>query len=167
MITASTSCSGSSHADARRSTAAMASQTTLRIFTGGQQRPDVMRKIADDYEKRAPGVKIEVEVGGATSEQQQQYLNTVLARRIRRSTCPDRRDPPGQWAAAGWAEPLDSYLGAGRTPSWRATCPPIVKRTSSTAKLIALPYFADASSSTTARPAAEARRAAAPDLGRN
>ena len=31
------------------SSAAMA-QTTLRIFTGGQQRPDVMRKIADEYE---------------------------------------------------------------------------------------------------------------------
>ena len=27
-------------------------QTTLRIFTGGQQRPDVMRKIADEYQKR-------------------------------------------------------------------------------------------------------------------
>jgi multiple sugar transport system substrate-binding protein len=52
------------------SSAAMA-QTTLRIFTGGQQRPDVMRKIADEYEKRAPGIKIEVEVGGATSEQQE------------------------------------------------------------------------------------------------
>ena len=88
-------------------------QTTLRIFTGGQQRPDVMRKIVDEYEKRTPGVKIEVEVGGATSEQQQQYLNTVLASKdsaldvvlidvIR----------PAQWAAAQWAEPLDAYLGA-------------------------------------------------------
>ena len=61
-------------------------------------------------------MKVEVEVGGATSEQQQQYLNTVLASRdsaldvvlidvIR----------PAQWAAAQWAEPLDSYLGAERT----------------------------------------------------
>ena len=40
----------------------------LRIFTGGQQRPDVMRKIADVYKKRNPDVKVEVEVGGATSE---------------------------------------------------------------------------------------------------
>ena len=90
-------------------------QTTLRIFTGGQQRPDVMRKIADEYTKRNPNVKIDVEVGGATSEAQQQYLNTVLASKdsaldlmlidvIR----------PAQWAAAGWAEPLDSYLGADK-----------------------------------------------------
>ena len=55
-----------------------AQQTTLRIFTGGQQRPDVMRKIADEYQKRNPSVKVEVEVGGATSEAQQQYLNTVM-----------------------------------------------------------------------------------------
>src|SRR5213082_826177 len=96
-------------------THAWAQQTTLRIFTGGQQRPDVMRKIADEYTKRNPNVKIDVEVGGATSEAQQQYLNTVLASKdsaldlmlidvIR----------PAQWAAAGWAEPLDSYLGADK-----------------------------------------------------
>jgi ABC-type glycerol-3-phosphate transport system substrate-binding protein len=51
-------------------------QTTLRIFTGGQQRPDVMRKIADEYQKRNPNVKVEIEVGGATSEAQQQYLSS-------------------------------------------------------------------------------------------
>ena len=37
-------------------TSAVAQQTTLRIFTGGQQRPDVMRKIADEYQKRAKQV---------------------------------------------------------------------------------------------------------------
>ena len=31
-----------------------AAQTTLRIFTGGQQRPDVMRQILDEYQKRNP-----------------------------------------------------------------------------------------------------------------
>ena len=83
--------------------------TVLRIFVGGQQRPDVMRKIADEYQKKNPGVKIEVEVGGATSEAQQQYLSTVLSSKdsvldvilidvIR----------PAQWAAQGWAEPLGS-----------------------------------------------------------
>ena len=61
-------------------------QTTLRIFTGGQQRPDVMRQIVDEYVRRNPNVKVEVEVGGATSEQQQQYLNTVLASRDSSST---------------------------------------------------------------------------------
>src|ERR1700693_3782001 len=94
---------------------AASAQTTLRIFTGGQQRPDVMRKIADEYQKKNPNVKIEVEVGGATSEAQQQYLSTVLSSKdavldvvlidvIR----------PAQWAAQGWAEPLDAYLGADK-----------------------------------------------------
>lgn len=52
--------------------AAAAQQTTLRVFTGGQQRPDVMRQIADLYIQRNPGARIDIEVGGATSEQQQQ-----------------------------------------------------------------------------------------------
>jgi multiple sugar transport system substrate-binding protein len=126
------------------SSAAMA-QTTLRIFTGGQQRPDVMRKIADDYERRTPGVKIEVEVGGATSEQQQQYLNTVLASKdsaldvvlidvIR----------PAQWAAAGWAEPLDSYLGAEKDAIMARYLPAYREANIVGGKVIALPYFADA-----------------------
>ena len=56
-------------------------QTNLRLFLGGTQRPDLMRQILDDYQKRNPNVKVEIEVGGATSEQQQQYLNTVLTSR--------------------------------------------------------------------------------------
>ena len=120
-------------------------QTTLRIFTGGQQRPDVMRKIADDYEKRTPGVKIEVEVGGATSEQQQQYLNTVLASKdsaldvilidvIR----------PAQWAAAQWAEPLDAFLGADKDKIMARYLPAYREANIVGGKVIALPYFADA-----------------------
>ena len=54
---------------------------TLRVFTGGQQRPDVMRRVLDVYQARNPGVRVEIEIGGATSDQQQQYLNTVLASR--------------------------------------------------------------------------------------
>src|ERR1700694_443083 len=99
---------------ARGLAAAASAQTTLRIFTGGQQRPDVMRKIADEYQKKNPNVKVEVEVGGATSEAQQQYLNTVLSSKdavldvilidvIR----------PAQWAAQGWAEPPERDAGAG------------------------------------------------------
>jgi multiple sugar transport system substrate-binding protein len=120
-------------------------QTTLRIFTGGQQRPDVMRKIADEYEKRAPGVKVEVEVGGATSEQQQQYLNTVLASKdsaldiilidvIR----------PAQYAAAQWAEPLDSYLGAEKDAVMARYLPAYREANIVGGRVIALPYFADA-----------------------
>lgn len=120
------------------------SQTTLRIFTGGQQRPDVMRKIADEYEKRTPGVKIAVEVGGATSEAQQQYLNTVLTSKdsaldvvlidvIR----------PAQWSAAGWAEPLDSYLGADKAKVMSQYMKAYSDANTVNGKVISLPYFAD------------------------
>ena len=120
-------------------------QTTLRIFTGGQQRPDVMRQIVDDYVKANPNVKIDVEVGGATSEQQQQYLNTVLASRdssldvvlidvIR----------PAQWAAANWAEPLDSYLGADKDKTMARYLDAYREANIVNGKVIALPYFADA-----------------------
>lgn len=120
-------------------------QTTLRIFTGGQQRPDVMRQIVDGYMKNNPNVKVEVEVGGATSEQQQQYLNTVLASKdsaldlilidvIR----------PAQWAAAQWAEPLDAYLGAEKDAVMARYLPAYRAANIVNGKVMALPYFADA-----------------------
>jgi multiple sugar transport system substrate-binding protein len=125
--------------------AAASAETTLRIFTGGQQRPDVMRKIADEYQKKNPNVKVEVEVGGATSDAQQQYLNTVLASKdssldvmlidvIR----------PAQWAAAGWAEPLDSYLGADKARVMSQYVKAYADADQVNGKVIALPYFADA-----------------------
>ena len=118
--------------------------TVLRIFVGGQQRPDVMRKIADEYQKQNPSVRIEVEVGGATSEAQQQYLNTVLAARdsvldivlidvIR----------PAQWAAAGWAEPLDAYLGADKAKVMGQYLKAYAEADQVNGKVIALPFFAD------------------------
>jgi multiple sugar transport system substrate-binding protein len=124
---------------------AAAAETTLRIFTGGQQRPDVMRKIADEYQKKNPNIKVEIEVGGATSEAQQQYLNTVLASKdssldvmlidvIR----------PAQWAAAGWAEPLDSYLGADKARVMSQYIRAYADADQVNGKVIALPYFADA-----------------------
>lgn len=124
---------------------AHAQQTTLRIFTGGQQRPDVMRQIADDYQAKNPNIKVEVEVGGATSEMQQQYLNTVLAAKdsvldvvlidvIR----------PAQWAAAQWAEPLDQYLGAEKDAIMARYVPAYRAANIVGGKVIALPYFADA-----------------------
>src|SRR5512144_3181554 len=120
-------------------------QTRLRIFTGGQQRPDVMRKIADEYQKKNPTVKIDIEVGGATSEAQQQYLSTVLSAKdsvldvilidvIR----------PAQWAAQGWAEPLDSYLGADKAKILPTYLKAYVEANTVDGKLSSLPYFADA-----------------------
>jgi multiple sugar transport system substrate-binding protein len=118
---------------------------TLKVFTGGQQRPDVMRRILDVFQQRSPAIRAEVEVGGATSDQQQQYLNTVLASRdssldvvlidvIR----------PAQWAAARWAEPLDQYLGAQRDALMARYLPAYRDANIVGGRVIALPYFADA-----------------------
>ena len=117
---------------------------TLRVFTGGQQRPDVMRRVLDLYQERTPGVRVEIEIGGATSDQQLQYLNTVLASRdasldvvlidvIR----------PAQWAAARWAEPLDAYLGAERDAVMARYLPAYREANVVAGKVMALPYFAD------------------------
>ncbi|RTH06493.1 ABC transporter substrate-binding protein [Thermus scotoductus] len=125
---------------------AWAQQTRLRVFIGGQQRPDVMRKIFDAYEGRNPGIKVEIEVGGATSDQQQQYLTTVLT----------SRDPsldvilidiirPAQYKAAGWADPLDRYLPrASRDALLKRYLPAYVRANIVDGTLVALPSFADA-----------------------
>ncbi|HTS21974.1 MAG TPA: ABC transporter substrate-binding protein [Casimicrobiaceae bacterium] len=120
-------------------------ETTLHMFTGGQQRPDVMRKVADEYQKNNPGVKIEIEVGGATSEAQQQYLNTVLAAK---DSALDLMlidvVRPAQWAAAGWAEPLDGYLGADKAKLVASYLKAYGDADQVGGKLVALPFFADA-----------------------
>lgn len=126
--------------------AAFAQQAKLRVFVGGQQRPDVMRKILDVYEQRNPGIRVEIEVGGATSDQQQQYLTTVLT----------SRDPsldliliniirPAQYRAAGWSEILDRYLPAASKGALLARyLPAYVRANVVDGALVALPAFADA-----------------------
>ena len=92
--------------------AAWAQQTTLRVFVGPNQRPDLQAKLFEQYSKANPGVKVEIETGGATSELQRQYLSTVL----------NAKDSaidlflidivnPSQYAGKGWIEPLNKYVG--------------------------------------------------------
>ena len=95
----------------------LAAQTTLRVFAGGSgQRPDLTRLLAADYMQRNPGVRVQIETGGATSDLQRQYLSTVL----------NARDPsidiylmdivnPAQYHGAGWLEPLNTLIGEPRT----------------------------------------------------
>ena len=89
-------------------------------------------------------MKVEVEVGGATSDAQQQYLSTVLSSKdsvldlilidvIR----------PAQWAAQGWAEPLDGYLGADKAKILPTYLKAYADANQVGGKLMALPYFAD------------------------
>jgi multiple sugar transport system substrate-binding protein len=125
---------------------AVAQQARLRVFVGGQQRPDVMRKIFDLYQSRNPGVRVDIETGGATSDQQQQYLTTVLA----------SRDPsidvilvdvirPAQYQASRWADTLDKYLpGVTRENLLKQYLPAYAKADVVNGQLVALPSFADA-----------------------
>ncbi len=94
-----------------------AAQTTLRIFAGGSsQRPELTRQLVAEYMQRNPGLRVEVETGGATSDLQRQYLSTVL----------NAKDPsidvylidivnPAQYHGAGWLQPLNKLLGEPRT----------------------------------------------------
>ena len=122
-----------------------AAQTTLRVFSGGQnQRPDLMRKLFDRYEAANPGVKVQIETGGATSELQRQYLSTVL----------NAKDSaidiflidivnPAQYFSAGWLEPLDAHLGAPAAVL-KPYLPVYLTSNVVKGKLAAMPGFADA-----------------------
>lgn len=119
--------------------------TSLRVFVGGQQRPDVVRPLLDQYEQANPGVKVELEVGGATSDLQQQYLTTVL-------TSQDSAIDvflidvvrPAQYAAAGWAEPLSPYLAEGADKPLDRYLPAYAEANQVEGELMAMPAFADA-----------------------
>ncbi len=117
--------------------------TTLRMFVSSQGSPSVHRKIADLYEQRNPGIKIEIELGGATSELQAQYLNTVLS----------SRDPsldvlildiirPAQFSAAGWISPLGE--AAADAPMLEGYIKAYADANTVDGKLVALPAHADA-----------------------
>ena len=124
---------------------AYAQQTTLRVFSGGaNQRPDLMRKLFDQYQARNPGVKIDIETGGATSELQRQYLSTVL----------NAKDAaidiylidivnPAQYYGAGWLEPLDAYIGKP-ADVLKPYLPVYATSNVVDGKIAAMPAFADA-----------------------
>jgi multiple sugar transport system substrate-binding protein len=120
-------------------------QTKLRVFSGGQQqRPDLMKRLFEQYQKANPGVAIEVETGGATSELQRQYLSTVL----------NAKDPaidlylidivnPAQYYGAGWLEPLNAWFGEPAT-AMKPYLPVYASSNVVDGKIAAMPAFADA-----------------------
>lgn len=113
-------------------------ETQLKVYLSSQGQPAVWRKALDQFEVRNPGIKVMIELGGATSDLQAQYLNTVMS----------AKDPsldvlildvirPAQFAAAGWLSPfpekdLHAYLR------------PYAEANTVEGKVVALPAFADA-----------------------
>ena len=125
-------------------TGAAQAETTLRAYVGGQQRPDLMRALFAEYMKGNPGVNVKLEVGGASSDLHQKYLNMVLTARdntldvflidvIR----------PAQFAGAQWAEPLDAYLGDEREAVMSRFLPAYREADTVNGKIYALPALAD------------------------
>ena len=120
-------------------------QTTLRVFSGGaNQRPDLMRKLFDQYQAANPTVKVDIETGGATSELQRQYLSTVLNAK---DTAIDIYMidivNPAQYYGAGWLEPLNAYLGEPAAVM-KPYLPVYASANVVGGKIAAMPAFADA-----------------------
>ncbi|WP_419689956.1 ABC transporter substrate-binding protein [Burkholderia theae] len=117
---------------------------TIRLFAGGSgQRPDLVRKALDAYEKTNPGVKVVTETGGATSEQQRQYLSTLLnAKDASLDVFMIDIVNPAQYLTAGWIAPLDPYLGPASSVL-NAYLPVYAKADVVNGKIAALPAFAD------------------------
>jgi len=127
------------------SAAAAAAQTTLHVFAGGSgQRPDVMRQLFDRYQAQNPGIVIDMETGGATSELQRQYLSTVLnAKDASIDIYMIDIVNPAQYMGAGWLEPLDGYFGSPATVL-KPYLPVYASANVVQGKLAAMPAFADA-----------------------
>ncbi len=115
----------------------------LRVFSGGtNQRPDLMRKLFDQYQAANPGVKIDIETGGATSELQRQYLSTTLnAKDAAIDIYMIDIVNPAQYFSAGWLEPLDAYVGG--TAALKPYLPVYSSANVVNGKVAAMPAFAD------------------------
>lgn len=82
----------------------------VRVFVGSTMRPDIMSPILEQFTAET-GIETELEEGGATSDARDQYLSTIFTSRSGDIDVylMDIVNP-AQYAAAGWAEPLDGYF---------------------------------------------------------
>ena len=119
-------------------------ETTLNVFISSALRPEVMRQAFDQFEQANPGIKVTAQLGGATSDLQAQYLNTVLS--AKDSTLDVLMLDiirPAQFAATGWTLPLNKHVG-DPTTFLKQYLPAYADADMVDGKLVALPAFADA-----------------------
>lgn len=118
----------------------------LRLFAGGNTtRPDLLRKLLDDYEAKNPGVRIQISVGSATAELQRKYLTTLLnAKDSTYDAFILDITSPAQFAAAGWIEPLNKYVGDDAEQFFAEYLPVYRKANWFNNRLVALPAYSDA-----------------------
>lgn len=118
--------------------------TTLKVFVSGQVSQAVIQKAFDKFAAANPGIKAQMEIGGATSDVQAQYLNTVMSAKdstldaflldiIR----------PAQFGAAQWLVPLNQSLG-DPAQYMKQFLPEYARADEVDGKVVALPAFADA-----------------------
>lgn len=123
--------------------AAAHADSKLTVFVSPQQRPDIMRHAFDKFEAANPGIKVEIQTGGTTSELQAAYLNTVMSAK---DTTLDvfMLDivRPAQFAAAQWTVPLDAAVG-DTAKLMKTYLPAYAEADQVDGKLVALPAFAD------------------------
>lgn len=117
---------------------AFANATELNLFVSSQHQPELWREVLDRFEAENPGVTVNIEQGGNTSEAQSQYLNTILSARD------DSLDVmildivrPAQFAAAGWTRPVTGVDMSAYLPAY-------AEANTIDGKVVALPAFADA-----------------------
>lgn len=119
-------------------------ETVLKVYAGGSgQRPDLMKKLFEQYEAQHPDIKIEIETGGATSDLQRQYLSTVL--NAKDSTLDMFMIDivnPAQYMSAGWVEPLNVYVGEP-DEAFASFLPTYKSANVVDGKIAAMPLFAD------------------------
>lgn len=124
--------------------AALAQDTELNVYISSQHQPDVWRQVFDSYEQMNPGVTVTIQTGGATSEQQAQYLNTQMS----------AEDPtldvvildvvrPAQYAAAGWTRPLNEEIGGTVDDYMARYLDAYAEADVVNGNIVALPAFAD------------------------
>ena len=115
------------------------------MFSGGaNQRPDLMRQLFDQYQQQHPGIRIDIETGGATSELQRQYLSTVLnAKDASIDLYMIDIVNPAQYFGAGWLEPLNAYIGEPAV-ALKPYLPVYATSNVVAGKVAAMPAFADA-----------------------